>query len=285
MTPEANETWGGDKNLMKTIYVLSDSTGETAARVIRAALSQFYEEDVRIQRLSQVLSQADVQQAMSMAVHDPGMVVYTLVDPHLAETVERVAEEHGLIAVDLLSSLIYNLSRYLGAPSREKPGLLHRIDTDYFKRVEAVNFTVKHDDGQETRNLHKADLVLVGVSRSSKTPLSMYLAHKGYKVANVPLVKGIEPPVELFQIDQSKIVGLLIDPKRLVEIRTARLINMRQSPRGSYADYEQVEDEIAYCKRFFRRHPEWMVIDVTNKSVEEASSEIMRRLNAAAATY
>ena len=168
----------------------------------------------------------------------------------------------------------------MGAPSREKPGLLQRIDTDYYKRMEAVNFTVKHDDGQETRYLHKADLVLVGVSRSSKTPLSMYLAHKGYKVANVPLVRGIDPPEELFQIDQSKIVGLTIDTRRLVEIRTSRLINMRQSPRGSYADYQQVEDEIAYSRQLYRQHPEWMVIDITNKSVEEASSEIMRRFNA-----
>jgi regulator of PEP synthase PpsR (kinase-PPPase family) len=264
---------------MKSIYVLSDSTGETAERVIRAALSQFYIEDVRVQRLFQIRSQPEVQQAMSAVLLDPGMVVYTLVDPHLAETVERVAEEHGLLAVDLLSPLIYTLSRYLGAPSREKPGLLHRIDTDYHKRVEAVNFTVKHDDGQETRYLHKADLVLIGVSRSSKTPLSMYLAHKGYKVANVPLVKGIDPPEELFQIDQNKIVGLTIDPKRLVEIRTARLINMRQSPRGSYADYQLVEDEIATCRQFYRQHPEWMVIDVTNKSVEEAASEIIRRMN------
>ena len=140
---------------MKTIYVLSDSTGETAERVIRAALSQFYDEEVRVHRLSQVRSQADVQQAMSVAAHDPGMVVYTIVDPLLSEAVERVAEEAGLITVDLLSPLIYNLARYLGATSLEKPGLLQRIDTDYHKRVEAVNFTVKHDDGQETRNLHK----------------------------------------------------------------------------------------------------------------------------------
>jgi regulator of PEP synthase PpsR (kinase-PPPase family) len=264
---------------MKTIYVLSDSTGETAERVIKAALSQFYEEDVRVQRLFQIRNQSDLQEAMEVAIHDPGMVVYTLVDPHLSEAVERMSEEHGLIAVDLLSSLIYNLSRYLGAPSHEKPGLLHRIDTDYYQRVEAVNFTVKHDDGQETRYLYKADLVLVGVSRSSKTPLSMYLAHKGYRVANVPLVKGIAPPEELFQIDQNKIVGLLINPSRLVEIRTSRLINMRQNPRGSYADHDQIEEEIAYCKQLYRKHPEWMVIDVTHKSVEEASSEIMRRMN------
>ncbi|MBK5274912.1 MAG: kinase/pyrophosphorylase [Desulfuromonadales bacterium] len=263
----------------KVIYVVSDSTGETAERVIRAALSQFYDEDVRIHRLCQIHNQSDVLQAMTVAVNEPGMVAYTLVDPHLAEIVERVAEEHGLFAVDLLSGLIYSLSRFLGAASQEKPGLLHRIDTEYHKRIEAVDFTVKHDDGQETRYLHKADLVLVGVSRSSKTPLSMYLAHKGYKVANVPLVKGIAPPEELFQIDQHKIVALIIDPKRLVEIRTSRLLNMGQSSRGSYADYYQVEDELSYCKQLYRRHPEWMVINVTNKSVEEAASDITRRLD------
>lgn len=263
---------------LKTIYILSDSTGETAERVIRAALSQFYEEDVRVERLFQIRNQADIQQAMALAAHTPGMIVYTLVDPHLSEAVERFAEENGLITVDLLSPLIYNMSRYLGAPSREKPGLLHRIDTEYYKRVEAVNFTVKHDDGQETRYLHKADLVLVGVSRSSKTPLSMYLAHKGYKVANVPLVNGIAPPEELFEIDQSRIVGLLIDPKRLVEIRTSRLINMRQSPRGSYNDYQQVEEELSVCRHLYRQHPDWMVLNITNKSVEEAASDIMRRM-------
>jgi regulator of PEP synthase PpsR (kinase-PPPase family) len=264
---------------MKTIYILSDSTGETAERVIKAALSQFYEEDVRVLRLFQIRSQDDLRQALAVAVHDPGMIVYTLVDPHLSEEVERAAEEHSLIAVDLLSTLIYNLSRYLGAPSREVPGLLHRIDTDYHKRIEAVDFTVKHDDGQETRFLYKADLVLVGVSRSSKTPLSMYLAHKGFKVANIPLVQGIEPPGELFQIDQNKVVGLLIDAKRLVEIRTSRLLNMRQSPKSDYADYQKVEDEVTYCKRLYRQHPEWMVIDVTSKSVEEVASGIMRRMD------
>lgn len=264
---------------MKTIYVLSDSTGETAERVIRAALSQFYEDDVRVHRLFKVSTQADVQQALSIALTNPGLVVYTLVDPLLSEAVERVAEECSLNTVDLLSPLIYSLSRYLGSSSRQKPGLLHRIDTDYYRRVEAVNFTVKHDDGQETRYLHKADLVLVGVSRSSKTPLSMYLAHKGFKVANVPLVFGIDPPEELFEIEQKKIVGLLIDPKRLVEIRTSRLINMRQSPRGSYNDYEQVEEEISACRQLYRKHPDWYILNITNKSVEEAASEIMRRMD------
>ncbi|MDD2856071.1 MAG: kinase/pyrophosphorylase, partial [Desulfuromonadaceae bacterium] len=247
---------------MKTIYVLSDSTGETAERVIRAALSQFYDDDVRVHHLFKVATQADVQQALSVAVMTPGLLVYTLVDPHLSEIVERVAEECGLMTVDLLSPLIYSLSRYLGASSREKPGLLHRIDTEYYRRVEAVNFTVKHDDGQETRYLHKADLVLVGVSRSSKTPLSMYLAHKGFKVANVPLVFGIAPPEELFEIDQKKIVGLLIDPKRLVEIRTSRLINMRQSPRGSYNDYQNVEEKRSACRQLYRKHADGYILNI-----------------------
>lgn len=265
---------------MKIIYVISDATGETAERVIRAALSQFYYDEVKVVRLCQIHNDSDVQQAMSVVIRDPGMVAYTLVDPAFSQLVTQIAEENGLYAVDLLSGLIYSLSSFLGAASRAKPGLLHRIDTDYFKRMEAVNFTVTHDDGQETQYLHKADLVLVGASRSSKTPLSMYLAHKGYKVANVPLVMGIEPPEELFLIDQEKIVGLIIDPRRLVEIRTSRLINMRQSPRGNYADYDQVEEEIGFCKRLYRQHPQWMVIDVTNKSVEESCSEILRKMAA-----
>lgn len=263
---------------MKNIYVLSDSTGETAERVVRAALSQFGTPDVRLVRLSKVSSQQDVQQALGTASAEPGLVVYTLVDSELATTVHTIAEERGLMAFDLLSPLLHNLTIFLGAVSQETPGLLHQIDTDYFRRMEAVNFTVKHDDGQEVRNLHKADLVLVGVSRSSKTPLSMYLANKGYKVANVPLVKGIDPPAELEKLDSKKVVGLLISPKRLVEIRTSRLMNMGQSPKSSYADYELVEEEIAFCRQFFRRHPQWLVIDVTSKSVEESASEILRRL-------
>ncbi|HPX60719.1 MAG TPA: pyruvate, water dikinase regulatory protein [Deltaproteobacteria bacterium] len=264
---------------MKIIYVVSDATGETAERVIRAALSQFYKEDVRVQRLCRIQNEDDLMLAMSIAVREPGMVAYTLVDPHLSAVAARLADENGLYAVDLLSGLIFSLSQFLDASSIGTPGLLHTIDTEYFKRMEAVNFTVNHDDGQELRNLHKADLVLVGASRSSKTPLAMYLAHKGYKVANVPLVKGIEPPAELFQVDQSRVFGLLVDPKRLVEIRTSRLINMRQSPRGSYADYQHVEDEINFCKQLYRRNPKWMIIDVTNRSVEETSSEILRRID------
>jgi regulator of PEP synthase PpsR (kinase-PPPase family) len=263
---------------MKKIYVLSDSTGETAERVVRAALSQFGDSHVQIVRLAKVSNQREVQQAVATVTADEGLLVYTLVDSSLAIAVHTIAEELGLMAFDLLSPLLHSLSIFLGTVAQSTPGLLHQIDTEYFRRMEAVNFTVKHDDGQETRGLSKADLVLVGVSRSSKTPLSMYLANKGYKVANVPLVKGIEPPDELDGIDPKKVVGLLINPKRLVEIRTSRLVTMGQSMKNSYADYEKVEEEIAFCRQYFRRHPHWVIIDVTSKSVEESASEILRRL-------
>ncbi len=265
---------------MKKIYVLSDSTGETAERVVRAALSQFGSTDVLIVRLAKVSSQDDIQKAVATVTADEGLLVYTLVDSSMAIAVHTIAEENGLMAFDLLSPLLQSLSVFLGLVAQSTPGLLHQIDTDYFRRMEAVNFTVKHDDGQENRGLCKADLVLVGVSRSSKTPLSMYLANKGYKVANVPLVKGIEPPEELDTIDPRKVVGLLISPKRLVDIRSSRLVTMGQSAKNKYADYEQVEDEIAFCRQYYRRHPGWLLIDVTNKSVEESASEILRRLMA-----
>ncbi len=272
---------------MKQIYILSDSTGETAERVIKAALSQFADSSVKIVRLPKVTNVDEALQAVDLVASNsaeegrsacPALLVYTLVDAALVAAVQERAGWQGVVSYDLLTPILFRLSEFIGMASRSTPGLLHQIDTDYFRRMEAVNFTVKHDDGQETRGLTKADLILVGVSRSSKTPLSMYLANKGFKVANVPLVKGITPPEELDGIDPHKVIGLLISPKRLVEIRTSRLVTMGQSTRSSYADYEAVEDEIAFCRQYYRRHPEWLIIDVTTRSVEETASEILRRL-------
>ncbi|GAM11215.1 putative pyruvate, phosphate dikinase regulatory protein [Geobacter sp. OR-1] len=268
-----------NEELIQHLYLLSDSTGETVERVVRAALSQFQGGNSRLHRLSGLRSRSDIDDALAGPKGTPGLIIYTLVNPDLAEYLRNEVEHYGLDAIDLISPLLYKLSDLLGRAPREEPGLLHQVDTEYFKRVEAVNFTVKQDDGQELRHLYRADMVLVGVSRTSKTPLSIYLAHKGYKVANVPLVKGIEPPRELFEIDQKKVVGLLIDAKRLVELRSARLRNLRQNPRGSYADYEVVEDELEWCRRIYRRNPQWQVIDVTNKSVEESAAEILKRVN------
>lgn len=269
----------GNEQGMRHIYLFSDATGETVERVVMAAMSQFRDVEIKLHRATKVRTREEVLTALEEVLKQPGIIIYTLVDTELAQFLLREAETHGIETVDLITPLLFKLSVFFGMPPQKQPGLLYQMNAEYYRRMEAVNFTVKQDDGQEPRNLHKADIVFVGVSRSSKTPLSMYLAHKGYRVANIPLVKGIDPPEELFKIDQKKVVGLLIDPKRLVELRSARLRNMRQSPRGSYADYEQVAEELEFCRQLYRRHPEWLVIDITNKAVEETAAEVLKRLS------
>lgn len=261
------------------IYLLSDATGGTVEMVVSAALSQFKGVDYRLHRFNRLRTRDDILDAVSKAAKEPGIVIYTLVNPEHGQLLRDLAETQGLVTVDLISPLIYKLSDYFGTPPQAVPGLLYKLDADYYRRMDAVNFTVKHDDGQEPGNLYKADIVLIGVSRTSKTPLSMYLAHRGYKVANIPLVKGVDPPQELFAVDRKRVVGLIIEGKRLSELRSARLRNMRQNPRGDYADFTKVEEELEYCRRLYRKHPEWLVIDVTNKSVEESAAELLKRLN------
>ncbi len=245
---------------------------------MRAVLSQFRDADIKLQLFNQLRTHADMKKALEAVATQPGLIICTLVNRELAQFLQYEAEQRELEVIDLLSPIIYKFSEILGLAPLQEPGLLYEINAEYHKRVEAVNFTVKQDDGQELRYLYKADIVLVGASRTSKTPLSMYLAHKGFRVANIPLVKGIEPPKELFEIDQNRVVGLLIDAKRLVELRTARLMQMQQNPRSKYASYDEILDELICCKQLYRRNSHWLTIDVTNKSVEESASEIVKKL-------
>jgi len=245
---------------------------------MRAVLTQFRDADIKLHRFSQLRSQADMLKAIEVVSAKPGLVICTLVNRDIAQFMQYEVERRGLEVIDILSPILYKCSEMLGQPPQQEPGLLYEINAEYHKRVEAVNFTVKQDDGQELRYLYKADIVLVGASRTSKTPLSMYLAHKGFKVANIPLVKGIDPPKELFEIDQHRVVALLIDAKRLVELRTARLIQLQQSPRSKYASYDEILDEIICCKQLYRRNPKWLTIDVTHKSVEESAGDIIKKL-------
>jgi regulator of PEP synthase PpsR (kinase-PPPase family) len=264
---------------MNHVYLLSDATGETVERVARAALTQFKDADVRLHRMGQIRNRDDILRALDEVSREPGIIFYTLVNTELAQFVRTETESRQFEAVDFITPLLFKLAEFLEMRPQKLPGLQYEMNSEYYRRMEAVDFTVKQDDGQEPRNLYKADIILVGVSRSSKTPLSMYLAHKGYKVANVPLVKGIDPPAELEEVEPERVVGLIIDTQRLVDIRCARLKNLRQSPRGSYADYRQVEEELSLCRRYYRAHPAWLVIDVTNKSVEESAAEILSRLD------
>jgi len=261
----------------QTVYLLSDATGETAEKMVMAALTQFVGKYATPRRISNVRSKSQVYEALDAALQHRALVVYTIVNRELAQLVHDECESLGLPNMDLLTPLLMKLSQFFGISPSELPGLLHGVDDAYFKRVEAIEFTVKHDDGQETRHLHKADIVLVGVSRTSKTPLSIYLAHRGWKVANVPLVKGIDPPAELFQVDAKRVAGLLIDAQRLVELRAARLRNLGQDPRTAYADFEEIEAELRAARSFFRRHP-WVVVDVTGKAVEETANEVLVKL-------
>jgi len=259
------------------VFLLSDATGETAENMVQAALSQFREKPAILRRFSNVRSKNQIYEILDRALASQALVVFTLVNSELAQLAYEECDALGLACHDLLTPLLRRLAEQVGHSPQEMPGLLHGMDEEYFRRIDAVEFTVKHDDGQECRNLHKADIVLAGVSRSSKTPVSIYLAHRGWKVANVPIVAGIAPPPELLKVDPVKVAGLIIDPQRLHEMRTARLVNMGQNPRAEYADYERIEEEISAARRLFRKQ-RWTIIDVSTKAIEETANEILHKL-------
>jgi regulator of PEP synthase PpsR (kinase-PPPase family) len=261
----------------KYIFLLSDATGETIERMCTAALTQFQDKTVTTRRIANVRSKSHLLDILDEASRLNALVVYTMVSNELAQVAHDECTSRAIPSLDLMTPLLLRMSRYLGLAPQQMPGLLHGVDDAYYKRIEAVEFTVKHDDGQETRNLHKADIVLVGVSRTSKTPLSIYLAHRGWKVANVPLVPGIDPPPELFKIDQGRVAALIIDAHRLVELRAARLRTLGQDPRTAYADLEEIDTELRQVRAFYRRQP-WVMIDVTGKAVEETANEVLVKL-------
>ena len=260
----------------RPIFVLSDATGETAEKVVRAALLQFTNVPVALRMYTRVRLEAEMRSIIARAKSEGALVVFTVVSTSHRELLRRLCHEENVDAVDLIGTLMSKLSVYLGAQPKGVPGLLHTLSDEYFARVEAVEFTVRNDDGREPRNLPKADMVLVGISRTSKTPLSTFLAQKGLKVANVPLVLGIDPPEELFQIDQEKIFGLTIKAEALLSIRQARLKHLGMPSDTSYGQKDHISQEIAYAQVLFRKHASWPVIDITGKAVEETAADILR---------
>jgi regulator of PEP synthase PpsR (kinase-PPPase family) len=262
---------------MKHIYIFSNSTGETAERVMKATLAQFDAPSVKVHRKSYLKTLDDIRKAVEDVAKRPGLIVFTLMhQAHVAELNAEV-DRRGLESFDVITPIIEKMQEFLAVPAKRRPGVIYKVDEEYLRRLEAVNFTVKHDDGQSTQDLEEADIVLVGVSRTSKTPLSMYLAGKGYRVANIPLVEGLEPPRQLFEIVQERVIGLILDVQQLINIRTSRMRNMRQSARTPYTDYDTVESELVFSKRLYRGNPKWMVVDMTNKAIEEAAAEIMKK--------
>jgi len=257
------------------LHVVSDATGETAARLVQALEAQFPDQEFVEIRHPRVESEDDLQLAVSRMRGRPAVVVYTLVKPELREAMRTLCRRARLHYCDLLGQPIEAVARVSGMAARMTPGSRPPLNSAYFKRMEAIEFAVRFDDGVG-RGLHDADVVLVGVSRTSKTPLSIYLGYLGYKAANVPVVKSIEPPKELFDVDAAKIVGLTIDPNRLAEIRRARVRTMGGGARNrQYAELMEIYEELEQASKLHRRLG-CPVIDISELSIEETAHRVLR---------
>lgn len=262
----------------RTIFILSDGTGETAATMIRAALVQYATLNINIVRCKNVRTEEQIDSLVEDVYAQKGLIVFTMVGPQMSRKVIETAAQKGIVAVDLMGPLLASLDTFFGINStgQHTAGLLRAVDEQYFKRIEAIEFTVKHDDGKTLTHLDQADIVLVGISRTSKTPLSIFLSHKGWKVANIPVVLNTPLPEELFKIDQRRIVGLTIDPNSLTRIRKKRLEKFGQDPGGEYANMGHIQQEIEYISQLFKANRRWPVFDVTDRALEETAAEIVR---------
>ncbi|MCB9676851.1 MAG: kinase/pyrophosphorylase [Alphaproteobacteria bacterium] len=258
--------------------VISDGTGETAEKVVRAGLRQFQGHLVHVRTYAGVSTADTLLGLFRIAARRQAFVITTLVQPTMRELAERYSTDLKVRHLDLIGNLLGELQGYLEAEPLSVPGLMHQADERYFKRIEAVEFTVKADDGKEPRMLREADVILVGVSRTSKTPLSTYLAHKGFKVGNVPIVLDHAPPPQLFEVDPHRVFALTIGPEPLQSIRASRLRAMGVGTQSNYDDPDYIMAELEYASDLFRAHPEWPIIDVTNKAVEETAATILNVL-------
>ncbi len=260
------------------IFVVSDSTGETAERVVRAALLQFPKHRVRIRLFTRVRDEVAVMEVLKKANEMGAMVVFTLVSPELREKFHEIAAREKIESVDVIGQLIHKVAGYIEAQPLNQPSATIPLSEEYFRRVEAIEFAVKSDDGKEPRNLRKADLVLVGVSRTSKTPLSTYLAGRGLRVANVPLVMGVTSPSELDDLPPEKVVALTIGVDQLLEIRRSRLLQLGMPADAAYGLRDHVRAELDFADALFSAHPNWMVIDVSGRAIEETATMILESI-------
>jgi len=272
----------GDKSSNLSMYfnvhLVSDSTGETLNAVMRAAAAQFE----RVQPLEHnyylVRSAKQLARVISEIKAAPGVVWYTIADEQLRAMLEHECRAAGVPTLAVLDPAVHMLSRHLGIVATERVAGQHSLTQDYFDRIEAIDFALRHDDGQNVAGLTTADVVLVGVSRTSKTPTCVYLANRGVRAGNIPLVPGVPPPPLLEELRGPMVVGLKISAERLIQIRRQRLLSLKESPETSYADEAAVQDEVTKANRLFQRN-KWVVIDVSRRSVEETAAAILNKLN------
>ncbi len=262
---------------MKTIHLhlVSDSTGETVSHVARASLVQFDDIEVEEHLWSMVRSERQVAEIVENIREKPGFVLYTVVDSMVQAALETACRDLKIPCVSVLQPIVNTLRGFLGQEGHARPGGQHVMDAEYFSRIAAMDYVLGHDDGQSVQTLNDADVVLVGVSRTSKTPTCIYLGNRGIRAANVPMVPGSDLPPELFVLEGPLVIGLTKDPKRLVEIRKQRLKILNQNQDTDYVDFEMVTKEINDARRLFSRH-NWPIINVSRKSIEETAATIIQ---------
>lgn len=262
------------------VIVISDGTGETASAITRAAMTQFQDKEIFFTRYKNIRTKEQIDAIFQEAAIHHDIVVYTIVSVELRAYIAELSKRDHVRSVDVMGPLLTTFSNFFEAEPNYQPGLLHAVNDQYFKRVAAIEFTLNHDDGRNINSLEESDVVLVGISRTSKTPLSMYLSLEGIKTVNVPIVMGVPLPEKLFQVDQRKIFGLTIDPDELFRIRKNRLSRLGLSnDEGDYADIAKVTEEIEWANRIFGENKRWPVFNVTGKALEETAAEIIKLLN------
>ena len=260
------------------LHLVSDSTGETLEMIAKAALAQFEDADVTRHFWPMVRSRQHLDRIVPDLASNPGLVLYTLVNADTRARLEEQCRQLGLPAVPALDAVTEALESQLGQEAHGKPGRQHAMDEAYFKRVDAIQFTIAHDDGVGWENWEEADIVLAGVSRTSKTPTSIYLANRGYKTANIPIVVESPPPDALYRLRKPLVIGLTTAPDRLVQIRRNRLLSLHEDTETAYVDDERVREEVKYARRMFADNG-WPVIDVSRRSIEETAAAAIRLLS------
>lgn len=259
---------------MYQVMVVSDGTGRTARQALNAALTQFTGVDIDVIVHSEVRSQHEIKVIVRDALNSGALIVHTLVTDSLREFIIRESHLHNVETIDLMGPLLTHLSnQFIHEPSQQ-PGLYHKLNKEYFQRIDAMQFAFNHDDGQRTESLFEADVILLGVSRTFKTPISIYLAYKGWFAANVPIIMGINPPEVLNHIDPSKVFCLTTIASRLSELRKTRNVRLGGNIEN-YSDPEYVTREINFANRYYSLHPSWTSVNVTSKSIEEIASEVL----------
>ncbi len=260
--------------MLQHVFVVSDGTGETAKHSLRAALVQFELINVQTHVRSSIRSEQQIDEIILQAHELNGLIVHTMVSKKLRHLILEQGRLHELRTIDLMGPLLAQLSNHFENLPSEKPGIYQKLSRAYFQRIEAVEYTLRHDDGQHVDELESADIVLLGVSRTFKTPLSVYMAHRGWRVANVPIVLNLPVPDIVYKLPPERVFCLTTIPSRLAELRQARDKYLGGFT-GSYSSRSHVQEELNYASRIYRTHPKWTVIRVTNKPIEEICSEIL----------